>query len=104
MIFNMHISRRYRGGKPRVYFPLGSATDMADPQHWTAAFLTSAGNAFNAVNNALQAFTSPTINTPALANVSYYSGGSLRSAPVVDLVSTTSANSIPGSQRRRIRP
>lgn len=104
MLFNMHIARRYRGGKPRVYFPLGSATDIVDPQHWSAAFITSAGNAFNTINNALQAFTSATINTPTLANVSYYSGRSLRAAPVVDAVASTSANSIPGSQRRRIRP
>lgn len=104
MLYNLRIPRRYRGGKPRVYFPLGNAVDIADPQHWSAAFITSSTTAINTINNALQAYTSTTFSTPALASVSYYSGGSLRASPVVDFVSSIAANAIPGSQRRRIRP
>jgi len=104
VLFNLRIARRYRGGKPRLYFPGGVAADMTDPQHWLSTFLTSCGNAMTAINNALQAFTSATINTPFLVNVSYYSGKSLRTAPVVDAVSAITMNSIPGSQRRRLRP
>jgi len=103
-LFNLRIARRYRGGKPRVYFPCGVGADMTDPQHWAATFLTSCSNAMNNINTALQAFTSTTINNPFLVSVSYYTGKSLRTNPVVDSVSAITMNAIPGSQRRRLRP
>lgn len=38
-MLNIHIHRRYRGGKPRVYWPFGSETRLQDEQTWTAAWL-----------------------------------------------------------------
>jgi hypothetical protein len=103
-LINLHISRRYRGGHPRLYWPLGSAIDIADPQHWSSSFLTAVTTGINAMNTALQGFTSPTINNPTLTNVSYYHGNGLRTTPLKDPVATLSVNGTPGSQRRRIRP
>lgn len=38
---NFTIARRYRGGKPRVYWPFGVDNDLQDPQTWTAGFITA---------------------------------------------------------------
>jgi hypothetical protein len=35
---NFAVARRYRGGKPRVYLPYGTAADVASPQQWTSTF------------------------------------------------------------------
>src|SRR6516162_9032191 len=37
-LLNIPVARRYRGGKPRVYWPFGSAPDISTPQTWSTAF------------------------------------------------------------------
>lgn len=48
------IKNRYRGGKPRAYFPFGVDADLADPSHWSSGLTSAAGTDvpafFSAVN------------------------------------------------------
>lgn len=116
LLVNEHIARRYRGGKPRMYLPLGIASDLADPQTWSSAFLTPATVGVFAWYVAFIAFLAGTTQCVALVNLSYYSGftnvpyGSptkyrrtptVRSSPVVDDIQTLSIRSKVATQRRR---
>lgn len=115
-LVNYVITRRYRGGKPRSYFPFGSETDIATRQTWAGTFVTS-------VNSALATFFAAVIGTVGggttitqHVNVSYYSGFTAvtnpitgrtkdiakpRTTPIVDQILSFAMSSRPGSQRRR---
>jgi hypothetical protein len=122
VIWNLKILRRYRGGKPRVYWPFGTETDLADPAHWS----TAAQTAFNA---GLGNFASYLVSTAAggmvvqsNCNVSFFQKffsvknpvtGRYRNVatlgptppyPIVDLTQSASVNLTLGTQRRRLRP
>jgi hypothetical protein len=115
-LMNLHVARRYRGGKPRQYWPIGVVTDVADPQHWTAAFQTAAyGGIYNFLG-ALIPLTWPGGQMGGSVNVSYYEGFTVvtspttgrarnvptpRAVPLVDNVSTLSFSSRIATQRRR---
>lgn len=68
------IARRYRGGKPRNYWPLGDAATLQDPQHWTSAFVASVSGYSAGWNTqtALNGWTGG--GTLSQVNVSYYEG------------------------------
>jgi hypothetical protein len=104
LIVNLSVPRRYRGGHPRLYLPLGSQTDMLDPQHWTPSFLTTVSTSWNAWLAAVVGFTGVTFQPVVFSNVSYFHNNALRPVPVVDPVTASSMNPIPGTQRRRLRP
>lgn len=111
------ILRRYRGGKPRSYWPFGVTTDLTSPTQWTGAFTTAMQTAVQLFYNDMLTATSGTTAITALVNVSYYSGftavqnvitGRWRNVPKVRtgaiptdiLVSFTSPTKL-ASQRRR---
>lgn len=111
------IRRKYRGGKPRNYWPLGTDSDLADGTTWT-------GGAVSAFNSGIAGFISGMVGQvggstviTGHVNVSYYSGydtsippwrgpgfkypPKLRAAPVVDPITGVGVSGKPGSQRRR---
>lgn len=116
-LIRFHIGRRYRGGHPRAYLAAGDANQLTDNQAWTPAFLTglvSAWSAFiNGVDAALQ--TAYAASPGHHVNVSYYQSfenitypsgriyprPKLRVTPLVDLVTSYTANPKVASQRRR---
>lgn len=116
VVVNYLINRRYRGGKPRSYFPWLSSGSLITRQQWGA---TDVNNVLAGVETIMAAFigaTSGGCTISAHANVSYYSGFTvvtnpvtgrarnvpkLRLDPQVDDVVGTTVLSRPGSQRRR---
>lgn len=102
VLVNLHIGRRYRGGHPRLYLPIGGAADIATPQSWTSSQLGAWLTSFSAFVNSLLNIASPGPTCDSLANVSYRSGGAARPVPVTDPVLNWTINPIPGSQRRRL--
>lgn len=116
---NYHISRRYRGGKPRSYFPFGVQGDMQDGQRWTSGYQTSATSGVVAFFAAVSLLTSGSTTLSEPVNVSYYSGftvvtspttgrarnvAKLRTTPVVDVINTeTVAPKIAYQRRRSVR-
>jgi len=109
------ISRRYRGGKPRIFMPPGVAGDTDGASHWTSGFITGYNSAFNSFMSAVEAFSIGSMGTLTHVNLSYYSGftnhtntsGRSRPVPtyrdtaVVDTVEGYSTKGLIGSQRRR---
>jgi hypothetical protein len=114
---SMRIGRRYRGGKPRSYFPLGGASVMQTPQTWTSAFQVNVQAALNAIIADIAVTTAGTTVLTHLVNVSYYHGftvvtnpitgrarnvPTLRPAPIVDPVLSWVMELKLASQRRRL--
>lgn len=73
-LYSMAVHRRYRGGHPRIYWPLGVVADLADQQKWSAAAVT----AFEAgIGNYIQDIIDDAwsgAGTMTLVSPSYYEG------------------------------
>jgi hypothetical protein len=109
------IARRYRGGKPRMFFPAAAASELADNAHWSAGFQSSFNTAVAAFFTAIEALTVGSMGTLAHVNLSYYSGfknvtnssGRTRAAPTyrdvaaLDTITGYATKAVVGSQRRR---
>ena len=102
MLITMQIGRRYRGGHPRMYLPLGGAASILDQTHWTTTFQSTIQTKWAAFYNAVIAGGAGTPTLDYQANVSYYSGKVLRTTPVIDKVLGWTIQQVPGSQRRRM--
>lgn len=113
------IARRYRGGKPRSYLPLGISTDIATTGLWSTAFAETADGAWGGWIASLTT-TYGALSVNALVNVSYYSGyewvnrgtsgapkwvrvPTVRATPVVDAITGHTVNRVIGTQKRRNR-
>jgi hypothetical protein len=112
-----HVTRHYRGGKPRTYAPFGVIEDLATVKAWTTAFQ-------GAVQAGWGSFINGIIGTPGVftslnhVNVSYKSGSVPNTSgskwapkeipaprtggPLVEGIVAHTVNIIPGSQRRRL--
>jgi len=115
---NLTVARRYRGGKPRNYWPFGVGSSLATPQTWSPTMMTSLGANMTLYVNAVKALSAGTVTIIGLGNVSYYEGFTVITDPVTGRVSMKpkprvggplaepvtgwSFNPRPGSQRRRI--
>lgn len=118
VLTNKHIARRYRGGKPRSYWPFFTVDDILTPQTWKAASVSGAQSAFDSFYAAVLAVAESGTTTLAPVNVSYYSGFTVRPTPpiagvraknistpraaaLVDPIASITVHSAPASQRRR---
>lgn len=117
VMINFPIARRYRGGKPRSYFPVGVSGDLTDAQSWGATLIS---DVFTAVGVVLAYCNGTVISGTTLAgwvNVSYYQGFTSVTNPItgrtkdvpkirtgaipVDPATTYSVHPKVASQRRR---
>ncbi len=111
------ISRHYRGGHPRTYLPLGVAGDIATTGLWASAFTAAVDSAWGSwVAAMLGAYSGTTLSQ--LVNVSYYGPpnriitgstgrvrtvSTVRTVPLVDVITGHVTRKNIGSQRRRNR-
>jgi hypothetical protein len=111
------IARRYRGGKPRTYWPFGTSTDLLTANQWTTAAQADFINGLSAYESDFDGQTSGGCTIGELVNVSYYEGFTsvlnpitgrtkdvpkLRvGGPIVDILTNIVVNPRPASQRRR---
>jgi hypothetical protein len=117
LVSSYKISRRYRGGHPRGYWPFGMTGDVANPTTWATAFQTACNTGLNAFFTAVLAAGWSGAGTLLHVNVSYYKGftvvvnpttgrarnvPTLRVTPVVDTITAQQARISIGTQRRRI--
>ena len=113
------VARRYRGGKPRLYWPFGAQADIATPQTWTTAFTGACHTGVNGLYSAIVNNVNSWAPGAVMCNVSYYEGGEWkqdhlgnyhriptpRATPKVDDASGDFAFQVTfGSQRRRLHP
>lgn len=116
-LHNLAISRRYRGGKPRVYWPIGIGSDLTSPSAWDGSSITAFELGLNDYIIGTEALSVSGTSLGALCSISYYQGftavtnpitGRTRDVPKVrsvaiapDVIITLAVNPKPGSQRRR---
>jgi len=116
-LINFQIARRYRGGKPRQYWPLGAESDLQTQQQWTAGYKAGVDSTFVEYFGHLLGAGAGGTTITNVVSVSYYSGftpvtnpitGRTRDVPKVrtgsipvDIVLGASTNLKVGSQRRR---
>lgn len=111
------IARRYRGGKPRNYWPLGTATDLLNPSAWVGASVTAFDVAIANYINGIVGESDSGTTIGAWVSISYYEGftsilnpvtGRTRDVPKVRLVAiapdeilSMAISPRPATQRRR---
>lgn len=109
------IARRYRGGKPRIFFPFGVQGDLHDQSNWLNTFTPTVQTNVEAFFTACQALSSGSTSIANHVNLSYYKGftnflgpsGRERAVPTYratalsDVIVGYSAKQLVGSQRRR---
>jgi hypothetical protein len=99
-----HVARRYRGGKPRNYLPLGGADQLVNPNTWQDALVGDVLAAWIAFEAGAETITFGGIDVLDFSNVSYTLDKLPRPTPLVEPIVSSTVSSIPGSQRRRLRP
>lgn len=92
------ITRRYRGGHPRTYFPFGSVGLFLNPQAWDETFIANVAANLESVRLAASAYSDITL----MGCVSYYSGGVLRETPLFEPFINSDVVTGIKSQRRRL--
>ena len=110
------IARRYRGGKPKIFLPVGVAEDLATGPTWSTSFLTATSTGFQAFIAAVNAAGWAAAGTLTHVNVSYFQGftsvqnpvthrwrnvPTVRGAVVVDPITAYGVEVGIASQRRR---
>ena len=117
VLASAHIARRYRGGKPRNYWPLGTATDLLNPSAWATASVTAFDTQIAAYINSIVGYSEAGTTIGAWVSISYYEGftavtnpitGRTRDIPNVrsvaiapDTVLSMAISPRPATQRRR---
>lgn len=116
-VIDMKIARRYRGGKPRIYLPLGIDTDLTGGFQWSPTFQGEVNGAWSGQLGTIAGHSISGTTIVTQVAVSYYSGFTnvpygtptkyrrvpvLRvGGPLVDLVTEGVCAAHVGSQRRR---
>lgn len=77
-----NIARRYRGGKPGIFLPLGVANDLFDAQTWAAAFIGTVGTAWGNFETSTIGAGWAAAGTIAFVSVSYFSGFTVITNPI----------------------
>ena len=111
------IGRRYRGGKPRTYWPFGVGGDMQNNSTWQTTFMDAVRTAVNGFVADTSGLTVAGCSVGAHCNVSYYEGFVSSQNPVTlrwrniplprtvaiapDDITAISVDTKPASQRRR---
>jgi hypothetical protein len=116
VLVNELISRRYRGGKPRSYWPFGAQTDLNTPQTWSSTLLTTVDSDLATFYAGVIGLAEGSSTITDHVNVSYYNGftvvtnpvthrsrnvPTLRTTPVVDVITSFGAATRIAAQRRR---
>lgn len=109
------IARRYRGGKPRIYFPPGIEGDLTNQATWNPTYIGDVNTQFAAFITAVEALSVGAMGTLQHVNLSYYSGftnhmntsGRERAVPTYratalhDVITGYFCKAVVASQRRR---
>lgn len=116
-VINYLISRRYRGGHPKGFWPSMTDADISTPQLWSDDALGSITESGQLLINAVIAAAWGGAGLVQQVNVSYHEGFTsvqnpvtlrwrnipkVRATPVVDVVTSMAARQRIGSQRRRL--
>jgi hypothetical protein len=110
------VSRRYRGGHPRVYWPFGGVQSMHDGQSWDADYIGAINTDIDAFMAAIKLITWTGATIADIVNVSFFEGfhtftgptgrvrniPTVRVTPIVDIVTGFVARQGIASIRKRL--
>jgi hypothetical protein len=119
-VINFKINEHYRGGRPRIYLPLGTNNDLANAQEWNGSFATAVDTAWGSFIAGVLAGSYTSFVVDQHVSAALYKGYILppitlpsgfvknRPKPVTgpvtpDPVTTHKTSLYVGSQRRRTR-
>lgn len=74
MVSSYEISKRYRGGHPRSYWPLGYASSLASADLWDSTFVAGCQSAIPAVVESMNGESAGSVTITNQVAVNYYSG------------------------------
>lgn len=112
------IGRRYRGGHPRGYWPLGQSTNLETPQTWKSAFVSGVHASLDGFFSDIRAAGWSGAGTLNHVNVSYFHGftvvtdpttgrarnvPTVRATPLIDTITSRVERIRIGTQRRRLQ-
>jgi hypothetical protein len=118
VVANYGIARRYRGGKPRSYFPFGTSTDLSTAGLFDIGFVGDVLAGLTTFVGAVNGASAGSTTLTSQRNIGYYSGYTLGPAsaggyrkkiptplgvPHNDAILSRAASIFVGSQRRRNR-
>jgi hypothetical protein len=69
---NFTVARRYRGGKPKIFLPYGTDTNLATPQTWSPTWIQNLATQFTSVVAAFVGGAPSGFTGTEQLNVSYY--------------------------------
>jgi len=101
---NLQIARRYRGGKPRNYFPFGTTLNLSGRTQWIGAFHDSVQTDLVAFFNSCVGLSGGGTSLIAHCSVGYHdknAPGGILSSPHVDTITGYKCSMHVASQRRR---
>lgn len=116
LLCNYQIARRYRGGRPRSYFPWGDQSVIGNRQTWSAGFVAATETHIGDAIAGIVGQSSGGTTIQQHSNVSYYDGFTvvtspttgrsrnvpkLRSVPLVDTIIGHTVSTRIANQRRR---
>lgn len=110
-----NIARRYRGGKPRMFFPPPDTADTLNPSTFNSTFVSGMNGAVGSFFADVVTNSTPYVGSPEIVLLSYYHGftnitnssGRTRAVPTykstatLDFVESYSTKARMGSQKRR---
>lgn len=117
VVAHYQINRRYRGGKPRGYWPFGDSGELASRVAWSSAFVAACASDLTTFFVAISNKTHGTTTFGSHISVSYYSGFHVvtnpktgraenvptpRPSPLIDPIVGLTCSTKPGNQRRRL--
>lgn len=117
VVSSFKINRRYRGGKPRAYWPFGDSGELASRVAWSAAFVASVENDLNVFFAAISNKTHGALIVGSHIAISFFQGFTVvtnpktgraenvptpRATPLIDPVVGITTSTKPGNQRRRL--
>lgn len=74
LLMSATVARRYRGGHPRSYLPLGDDSKITNSTRWLGAFVTAVNTAWAGFITAVEGAGWTGAGTISPVNVSYYEG------------------------------
>lgn len=102
VLCNFQITRRYRGGHPRMYILGYTMAGLATPSTWAGAVITNAHAGIAAYVAAATGVIFGSFTTTTPVSVSYRTGNAPRVVPVVDPIVGFAIGAMLRTQRRRI--
>jgi len=74
LLQSFKIGRRYRGGKPRSYWPFGDSTSLLTPTAWQTAFVSSCTTQLDGYALYVEGFVTGGTTVGVQYNIGYYQG------------------------------